>query len=121
MQAQAQVKITGYSEEFQRSRVGWGCGYALIPLDHPYMAVIKAEEDLALEPDEEGNIWEWKYYHQPEGFQEEITFDEYVTLNDVQYRQIGFDTAHVYNDAEDDEEWVRNKAQELVDLINNHK
>ena len=102
---ETKIEFYEYKKEFvEQCHTGWGCGYVLIPENHPYMA-------KALICEEESGML------QVDGFDEEITFCERIKDN---YLKIGFDTAHRWNDYYNDEEWVILKANHMKDIIDNY-
>ena len=82
---------------------GWGCGYVHIPKDHPILVQL-----------EEG----WGNYLQPKDCPEEITFTQWD--KDNEYLMIGFDTAHSYNNASHDEDYVIDRANEIKLLVDEY-
>lgn len=99
------IELTAYSTEFQKScNTGWGCGYVLIPLEHPFLVKRLLNEDTY-------------FYPQINGFIEEITFCE----EQNGFLKIGFDTAHRWNNLENSPKiWVEQKANELKRCIDNY-
>jgi hypothetical protein len=84
------IYSVGYDESFiKMANTGWGCGYIMIPLDHPFLT---AMNNLLTGDD----YMDWGYCQIPE-FEEEITLDESDELNGVKYRRLGFDMAHSHN------------------------
>lgn len=99
-----ETKVVGYSEDFIKSvKRGWGCGYVLIPLEHPFLVKALLNDDSY-------------FYPQIDNFSEEITYCEY----EGDYLRIGFDTAHSWNSNKQDELWVQQKTNELKDCIDNY-
>lgn len=100
------IKLMPYSIEYRKScNIGWGCGYVLIPLKHPF-----ADAKLLLNNDT-------YFYPQVKGFTEEITFAE---IED-DFLKIGFDTAHSWNTIENSgKDYVEQKANELKVLIDSY-
>jgi hypothetical protein len=110
--------MVGYDHQFQEQcRSGWGCGYVGIPVGHPYIA--KLVDNMAGYPDEEGNIWLDSYPDIAE-FSEEFTYSEWRSINGIKYWVLGFDTAHIYNNKENNFEWVFNKTLELKNIIDQY-
>lgn len=90
---QAIPKVIKYDQKFGFRDEGWGCGYAVFPKD---TKINLNGETLR-------------------GFDQPITYDEIEGDN----RVIGFDTRHGWCKAAiNTEQWVKRKAQELADLIN---
>jgi hypothetical protein len=100
-----QIRLTEYQESFKNScNTGWGCGYVLIPLSHPFANVKMLLND---------DVY---FYPQINGFSEEITFSK-VEGN---FLVIGFDTAHSWNNPTHDKNFVEQKANELKTFIDNY-
>jgi hypothetical protein len=94
------INTIAYEEDFKshiRSS-GWGCGYVHIPKDHPIL--IKLIDIIG-----------WSDYLTVDGCPEEITYSSWDE-ND-EYYVIGFDTAHSYNNALHDEQYVTDRANEI--------
>lgn len=73
-----------YEESFRKAiNSGWGCGYVYIPVEYKEVCAT-LECDGATVP----------------GFSEEITLNQYVVIDGEKFLQIGFDTAHSWNDME---------------------
>lgn len=104
----------GYSKAFREAvgenRIGWGCGYILIPLGHKFLRVSKDESQNY---DDDFN---WGYLQIP-NFSQEITLDEIKEVNGKKYRILGFDTAHSYNNDSHDYEWVLSQALEMQRIV----
>lgn len=95
------ISTVAYAEDFKTiGRTGWGCGYVHIPKDHPILVEL-----------EEG----WGNYLSPKDCPEEITFTQWD--KEKEYLVIGFDTAHSYNNALHDEEYVTDRANEIKLLV----
>ena len=92
------ISTVAYEEDFKShiKTIGWGCGYVHIPKDHPILVEL-----------EEG----WGNYLQPKDCPEEITFTQWD--KEKEYLVIGFDTAHSYNNALHDEQYVTDRANEI--------
>lgn len=94
-----------YDEKYKLDcKTGWGCGYVIIPKEHP----ILVKERI--------NSSSYDFYIQPEGFDQEISYCRKVVGEDKKFTgewKIGFDTAHRYNNATHDKEWVEKKTEEL--------
>jgi hypothetical protein len=102
---ETRIELIGYSNEFRNSnKIGWGCGYVLIPLSHPF-----ADVKLLLNNDT-------YFYPQIEGFSEEITYAE---IED-DFLKIGFDTAHSWNNETHNKDFVERKANELKAFIDSY-
>lgn len=100
-----QIRLTEYQESFKNScNTGWGCGYVLIPLKHPF-----ANVKMLLNNDT-------YFYPQISGFSEEITFAEV----EGEFLVIGFDTAHSWNNSAHDKNFVEQKTNELKSSIDNY-
>ena len=100
-----QIRLTEYQESFKNScNTGWGCGYVLIPLNHPF-----ADVKMLLNNDT-------YFYPQISGFSEEITFAEV----EGEFLVIGFDTAHGWNNSTHDKNFVEQKTNELKTFIDNY-
>ena len=99
-----QIRLTEYQENFKNAcSTGWGCGYVLIPLKHPFTNVKMLLNDEY-------------FYPQVSGFSEEITFAEV----EGDFLVIGFDTAHSWNSSTQDKNFVEQKANELKKLIDEY-
>lgn len=100
-----QTRLLPYSEDFIKStNSGWGCGYVLIPLTHPFLVKQLLNNDTY-------------FYPQIDGFSEEITYCE----NEGDYLCIGFDMAHSWNNIENSTKAVvEAKTNELKTLIDNY-
>ena len=98
------ISTMGYDAEFkQYHRGGWGCGYVLIPKDHPILVKLI---------DNEG----WGNYLQPDDCPEEITYSQWE--KDGEHFRIGFDTAHSYNNPIiHDEQYVIDQANAIKALV----
>ena len=100
-----QIRLTEYQESFKNGcNTGWGCGYVLIPLNHPF-----ADVKMLLNNDT-------YFYPQISGFSEEITFAEV----EGEFLVIGFDTAHSWNNSTHNKNFVEQKANELKNFIDNY-
>jgi len=99
------IELMRYSTEFQKScNTGWGCGYVLIPLEHPFLVKQLLNNDSY-------------FYPQINGFNEEITFCE----EQDGFLKIGFDTAHRWNNLENSSKlYVETKTNELKQCIDNY-
>lgn len=99
------IKLIGYDDNFiQSCSTGWGCGYVLIPLNHPFLVKRLLNNDVY-------------FYPQISGFSEEITFCEEIDG----FLQIGFDTAHRWNNINNSpKSFVELKANELKQYIDNY-
>ena len=99
------IELIAYSTEFQKScNTGWGCGYVLIPLEHPFLVKRLLNNDNY-------------FYPQIEYFSEEITYCEEV--NGV--LKVGFDTAHSWNNLENSSKlFVELKTNELKNCIDRY-
>lgn len=99
------IELIAYDTEFQKScNTGWGCGYVLIPLEHPFLVKRLLNDDSY-------------FYPQIEDFSEEITFckEENGLL------KIGFDTAHSWNNLENSSKtFVDLKTRELKKCIDSY-
>jgi hypothetical protein len=97
------ISTMGYDAKFkEHHRGGWGCGYVLIPKDHPILVKLI---------DNDG----WGNYLQPDNCPEEITYSEWE--KDGEHFKIGFDTAHSYNNSSHDEQYVIDRANEIKALV----
>jgi hypothetical protein len=95
------ISTIAYEEDVKTiGRTGWGCGYVHIPKDHPFLVEL-----------EEG----WGNYLQPKDCPEEITLSQWD--KEKEYFIIGFDTAHSYNNASHDEEYVTQQANAIKALV----
>jgi hypothetical protein len=102
MSLDVKVEVVAYGERFRgMNEMGWGCGYVIIPTGHPILIKLL---------DDDGQY----FYLQPEEFDQEITLSNKVDDN---FYKIGFDTAHIYNNASHDEAWVTKKAEELKEIV----
>ena len=103
------IYTVGYDSAFKKAmngRIGWGCGYILIPLDHKFL---QSKEVV----DEDSVMW----YTQIPSFSEEITLDESKVVNGITYKCLGFDTAHSWNNDTHNYEWVLNKTLEMQRIV----
>lgn len=99
------TELKPYSQEFINStNSGWGCGYVLIPKNHPILVKLLFENDAY-------------FYLQIPGFSEEITLSEWEPNGE--FYRIGFDTAHRWNNIENSSlgfvEFKTNELKRLVD------
>lgn len=104
--------LIGYNSDFkEHCKSGWGCGYLMIPINHP---IIKEWEIQKLNDEEN-----WGYdYLQIGSFDEEITYTQYTEQNSINYVVIGFDTAHSYNNPEiNDFNYVFNQTIKLKSIV----
>lgn len=94
------IYCIGYDSKFIKDcNIGWGCGYIMIPINHPFLiAMAKQEKELQDKyPEEENQSYGTM---QIPGFNEEITLDVLETVDFIQYRRLGFDCAHSWNTME---------------------
>jgi len=97
------ISTMGYDEKFKSdNNTGWGCGYVLIPKDHPILVKLVDNDD-------------WGNYLQPDNCPEEITYSNWES--DGEHFRIGFDTAHSYNNSSHDEQYVTDRANEIKALV----
>ena len=96
-----------YNESFiQSCNTGWGCGYVLIPKNHPILVKLLFEND-------------GYFYLQLPNFSEEITLSEWVSNGE--FYKIGFDTAHGWNNLENSGiNFVEAKALEMQKIIDSY-
>lgn len=84
---------------------GWGCGYVIIPKEHPFMVKLLLNEETP-------------FYPQIKNFTEEITFAEWENEN---YFTIGFDTSHGWNNKENSSKsFVIEKTNSLKNCIDSY-
>lgn len=97
------ISTVAYEDEFKTiSKTGWGCGYVHIPKDHPILVKLINNEG-------------WGDYLQPEDCPQEITLTQWD--KEKEYLIIGFDTAHSWNNASHDEEYITQQANAIKALI----
>ncbi len=111
--------LVGYGEYLKNVEKGWGCGYVMIPINHPI--VLKWNADRA---EEEKNSDPEEFY--PDKYMsflssEEITYTEYKTVSGVEYVVVGFDTAHSWNHKGHDFDYVFQRTTILKAEIDNYK
>lgn len=102
------MELLAYANDSKNSgyfRTGWGCGYVIIPKNHPFMVEYKIDQ-----------LQGYSMYA-IKGFEQEITFCELEKNGDL---KIGFDTAHSWNDNTHDKEWVTNETKKLLKCINSY-
>lgn len=90
-----QIYTVGYDSEYiKQTNSGWGCGYILIPIEHPFLIAMREKEKLEFDADPE-NYSFWGY--QIPEFSQEITLQKNVEINNTKYCKMGFDTSHIWN------------------------
>ena len=110
----------GFEKDYiKQCNTGWGCGYIMIPLNHPFLIAMQAIEDEAYKRDRE------RYYftgYQIPRFSEEITLCEDDELEGVNYKLLGFDCAHSWNNIENsDRKFVISKTLEMQRIVESYK
>jgi hypothetical protein len=97
------ISTIAYEEDFKTmAKTGWGCGYVHIPKDHPILVETLIENG-------------WGNYLQPKDCPQEITFSSWT--DDKEYFIIGFDTAHSWNNASHDEEYITQQTNAIKALV----
>lgn len=98
-------KLSSYIKENPIIGKGWGCGYIVIPENHPAYKLAQLEKSQDNE----------YYYFQVKKSNQEITFCEFE--ND--YLTIGFDTAHSWNNSSHDKNYVEKETELLKLAVDN--
>jgi hypothetical protein len=116
--------LVGYNHEWiKTTNSGWGCGYVMVPLNHPFMVNLQAklDEEEARCIAEDEIFWGGMYpqiYNDKFEFYEEITYYEDKEVDGVKYKVFGFDTGHMNNSIERNPfEDVLKSTQEMKKLI----
>lgn len=102
---ETKMSFIPYEDSFKEAcHTGWGCGYVHIPKGHPILVKLITDADPG-----------WTFYLQPEGAEQEITLSSWDKAEE--FYIIGFDTAHSYNDASNDEAWVIAETEKIKALV----
>lgn len=99
------IYLVGYNNQPAIKR-GWGCGYVMIPKNHPFITYLEQSDD------------QWITHP---SFEQEITYHKNKTVNGIDYLVIGFDTSHSYNDETHDFDYVFNETIKLQNAIDSIK
>lgn len=114
MKQQPFMYLIGYDQEFKKTcHTGWGCGYVAIPADSNL--VVKHFEAIE-QAQSETEYFVSDYLQIGE---QETTYTRSETLNGIDYLVIGFDTAHSYNNASHDFQYVFNETLKMLNEVNN--
>lgn len=116
--------MVGYDQNWIKTcNSGWGCGYVMVPLNHPFMVKLQAEldEEEARCIAEDETFWGGMYpqiYDEMFDFYEEITHYREKEVDGVKYKVFGFSTSGTRNNIERNPfEYVFNATQQLKKLI----
>lgn len=116
--------LVGYDHEWiEATDSGWGCGYVMVPLNHPFMVELQAELDKEeAKCAEEGVVfWGGMYpqiYDNEFDFYEEITYYQDEEIDGVKYKVFGFHTGHLMNNIEKNPfDYVLKSTLEMKKLI----
>jgi hypothetical protein len=101
------IYMVGYDQTFQQMcNSGWGCGYVMIPVEHPVAkGIIDSYNNYAEERPEEFNYMvdhASSCLDAPGG----ITYAEFKDTPEGRYLVVGFDTAHSWDTPANDFNYV---------------